>query len=513
MSALDPAQRSHLARLVGWWPMLSDLCFSDLVVYLPLQLDAEGGSVEGYVMVEHVRPSTSQTIYPTVLVGEVRTAEQRPLVAQAFDEGAVVEGLIDSAWLGEQIGVRAIPVRHRGQVIAVVTRESVSTRRATGELELTYADLFDRLGAMIAAGELPFDHEDDRVPGGPRVGDGVLVLDARRLVTYASPNAVSALSRSGYDGTVLGRRFEELGIRGDGPDPMALRRPVSYEVDTAADTVVSVRVIPLLEERRPTGALVLVRDVTDLRRRDRLLVSKDATIREIHHRVKNNLQTISSLLRIQGRRLVEPSAREAIEESVRRIRSIALVHEILSRDPGEDVPFVEILRPLLRMVEEALVSPDHPVRFTVTGDPGLVSSPTATSLAVVLNELLQNAVEHAYPAADGTPDGVGGDGVGGTVHLDLHNDGTRLAVEIVDDGVGLPEGFSLDGSSSLGLSIVQTLVTTELGGSIEVSSLGGPGARRGTRIVISVPLEPGGSTPETALDATQPPAAPGAGVT
>ena len=79
-----------------------------------------------------------------------------------------------------------------------------------------------------------------------------------------------------------------------------------------------------------TGAVVLLRDVSDLRRRDRLLVSKDATIREIHHRVKNNLQTISSLLRLHGRRLESHEARAALEESVRRIRSIALVHETLS---------------------------------------------------------------------------------------------------------------------------------------------------------------------------------------
>jgi len=248
-----------------------------------------------------------------------------------------------------------------------------------------------------------------------------------------------------------------------------------------------------------------VRDVTDLRRRDRLLVSQDATIREIHHRVKNNLQTISSLLRIQGRRLVEPSAREAIEESVRRIRSIALVHEILSRDPGEDVAFVEILRPLLRMVEEGLVSPDHAVRFTVSGDPGLVSSPTATSLAVVLSELLQNAVEHAYPSEIASGGAAPIDG-GGTVHLDLHNDGRRLTVVISDDGVGMPEDFTLVGSASLGLSIVQTLVTTELDGTIEVSSGGGEGSRRGTRFTLSVPVERTEAAADLGPDATQPPA-------
>ena len=78
-----------------------------------------------------------------------------------------------------------------------------------------------------------------------------------------------------------------------------------------------------------------MRDVSELRRRDRLLLSKDATIREIHHRVKNNLQTIASLLRLQGRRLASVEAKQAIDESVRRIRSIALVHETLAYEAGQ----------------------------------------------------------------------------------------------------------------------------------------------------------------------------------
>src|SRR5690606_23126034 len=151
------------------------------------------------------------------------------------------------------------------------------------------------------------------------------------------------------------------------------------------------------ERRRVDGAVVLMRDVSEIRSRDRLLVSKDATIREIHHRVKNNLQTISSLLRLQGRRLTEPTAKAAIEESVRRIRSIALVHETLSREDGDEVELGEIVRPLVRMVEEGLTSPERPIQFSISGDAGKSPSPAATSLAVVLTELLQNIVAHAYP--------------------------------------------------------------------------------------------------------------------
>ena len=116
-----------------------------------------------------------------------------------------------------------------------------------------------------------------------------------------------------------------------------------------------VRCLPLVRDHKVSGGVVLVRDISELRRRDRLLLSKDATIREIHHRVKNNLQTISSLLRLQARRLDSPEAKAAVEESVRRIRSIALVHEILSREAGDDDrPSTRSSARSPRMVEEGL---------------------------------------------------------------------------------------------------------------------------------------------------------------
>ena len=231
-----------------------------------------------------------------------------------------------------------------------------------------------------------------------------------------------------------------------------------------------------------------MRDVTDLRKRDRLLISKDATIREIHHRVKNNLQTISSLLRLQARRLENPEAKAAVSESVRRIRTIALVHESLSREPGDDVTFIEIVRPLLRLAEESLQSPDRPVQFSLVGDGGRIPARVATPLSVVLTELLQNAVDHGFPEGSG----------GGRVVVSLDNDLERLQIEVVDDGRGLEPGFDIDAATGLGLSIVRTLVTTELNGQISMRpaaaedlravDLGEHGGDHGTVVRLVVPL-------------------------
>jgi two-component system, sensor histidine kinase PdtaS len=474
---LGAPEVEHLQRLVREWNLLADLCFSDLLLW------ARALDDDRFVILGHIRPTTGQTIYRHDRTGEEGTAEQRPLVARCFARGEVVEGLVVTDVQSEELNVLAVPVRHEGRQVAVLTRESTLTMgRQQGELEVTYVSVFLRLATMLAAGEFPFASEEGDVDEVPRIGDGVLVLDADGRILFTSPNALSALMRLGVPGQTDGLRLRDLGlddgaVRCVGKDLL----PMAHELEAGPDTTVVVRCLPLLDHGQLTGMLCMTRDVSELRRRDRLLVSKDATIREIHHRVKNNLQTISSLLRLQGRRLGSPEAKAAVEESVRRIRSIALVHETLSREGGDDVPFVEIVRPLVRMVEEGYSSPDRPLHFKVRGDAGTLLATTATSLAVVLTELLQNVVDHAYPVAD--------DVVPGEAVVVLDNDGERLRVQVCDDGVGVPEGFDPAAGSGLGLQIVRALVENELGGQITLRRAG-DAARSGTVAEVTCPLRP-----------------------
>jgi two-component sensor histidine kinase len=334
---------------------------------------------------------------------------------------------------------------------------------------------------MVSEGAFPFADEEVVSTGGPRVGDGVFVLDGDGRISFASPNAVSALRRLGITRRIQGEHLAGLGAETSATYRAFFNsRPTVEEVERNGATIV-LRCLPLIGDDRVLGAVVLVRDVTEVRLRDRELVSKDATIKEIHHRVKNNLQTISSLLRLQGRRLSEPSAKAAIDESVRRIRSIALVHETLSRSSGDDVDFGEVVRPLVRTVEEGLTSPESGVDFVLVGDGGRLPSPEATSLAVVTTELLQNAMDHAYPA--GTLEGS----ERGRVEVRLRRRPAELELVVVDDGVGPGEQLDPATSDSLGLTIVRGLVD-ELQGAITFAEAGGPPGRRGTRVCVVVPV-------------------------
>ena len=481
-TSLTRDEINHLKQLVSEWGLLADLCFADLLLYVP-STDSE------WLIVAQVRPATGQTIYLTDYVG-VPADNERPLLAAAFETGEIREGEIAVDQLPEPARMLAIPVRCGGRPIAVLSREwSSRTGRQLGELERTYLGIFQRFAAMIAEGSFPFHGLVGDSSAAPRVGDGVMVLDEEARVRYASPNAVSALHRVGISANAVGMRLAELGFN-DSPVRLAYedRMPVIEEFEQTPSVTLLSRCMPILAGGEVTGGVLLLRDVTEVRKRDKLLLSKDATIREIHHRVKNNLQTISSLLRLQGRRLESPEAKAAVAESVRRIRTIALVHETLSREPGDDVAFLEIVRPLLRLAEEGLQSPDRPVRFTVQGDGGRLPSTIATPLSVVLTELLQNAVDHGFPEGSS----------GGDVVVQLNPTEDHLNIRVINDGRGLDSRFELNKATGLGLSIVRTLVTTELAGSITMrmgmpedfaaAGLGDQPKGAGTVVDLTVPI-------------------------
>jgi two-component system, sensor histidine kinase PdtaS len=483
-TGLDLAARAHLERLMASWSLLSDFSFSDLVLYVPVDEYslAEGTVVARsatsepptpvvvglhFVVLGQIRPTTSQTLFDLDLVGQIVAAREVPLVTECWQR-AERTGVERSDRLAQY---QCLPVRWNGEVIAVLltARQSNSGRRA-GALERSYMRLFEQLAAMVIAGRYPFVVDDAPTEEAPRVGDGVIVLDADRRISFASPNAVSALHRMGIVTAIVGARLSDLGVDTTAVDvAFDDHAPGVDELERRPDVVVVFRTIPLLSDETVTGAVVLLRDVTDVRRRDRLLLSKDAAIREVHHRVKNNLQTISSLLRLQSRRLEHDSARVALLEAERRIQAIALVHEILARDPGEQVPFAEIVPSLVRLALESNVSQSE-IAVEVQGDAGDLIADVATPLAVVIAELLQNAVEHGFVGK-----------AGAAVELRFADLGADLEVVVSDNGVGFPDDFDLEHTTSLGLAIVRDLVRSQLEGSITLSN------DNGARVRLVVP--------------------------
>ena len=460
---LTEADLAWLGLLQADWQIIADLSFADLVLWLP---DRAG---TGYWAAGQMRPTTGPTALVDDVVGTFVATGRRPLLDRALAQGRIARDG-DPEWRDDvPVRVEAIPVRRGTRVIALVARNTnLHGVRTPSRLELSYLQTASELTQMIASGSFPYAGQRSDHADSPRVGDGFILLDAAGRVSYASPNALSVYRKLGLSTDLADQDLAEVtrslvpaSMRPDEETISAVlgaKMPRDCEVGNDEATVI-VRAIPLRPTGPLTGGLILLRDVTDLRSRDRELVTKDATIREIHHRVKNNLQTVAALLRLQARRIGSVSGREALEEAVRRVGAIAVVHEILSQSFTEDVEFDTVADQLLGLVSE-VGAHEGSVALRRTGSFGTLRSEAATPLAMVLTEVLQNAMEHGFPGGRaGTVEVIAASGAG-------TRDGD-LVVQVRDDGIGLPEQFDAEQSTSLGLSIVRTLVA-ELGGTMTI---------------------------------------------
>jgi two-component system, sensor histidine kinase PdtaS len=459
----------HLHAVVGEWQLLADLSFADYLMWVRRD-DRK------LVCVAQCRPNTAPTVLLTDAVGTIATPEEWPLVTAAFDSGAIG---------GARIDIETGPVCHGGRVVAVLTHQTaLALRHKSSPLEIAYLDCANELLQMLSEGTFPNVGDVAMSRSSPRVGDGFIRLDVNGRVVFASPNALSAYHRMGLTSELEGHNlvgvtrplisdpFEAHELAEHVRDSLAGGSSMRMEVD-AGGAAVLLRTLPLVVHGKAVGAAVLIRDVTEIKRRDRALLSKDATIREIHHRVKNNLQTVAALLRLQARRTNNSEGREALIESVRRVSSIAQVHEALSISVDEEVNLDEVVDRILPIMGDVATVDSH-VKVSREGALGVLDADRATALILVVTELVQNAIEHAFdPAAQH-----------GRVTIRAERSARWLDVVVHDDGRGLPDGFSLEKSDRLGLQIVRTLVSAELDGSLGMHDA----AEGGTDVVLRVPI-------------------------
>ncbi|WP_345069433.1 sensor histidine kinase [Leifsonia kafniensis] len=470
-----------LHMLVADGQLIADLAFADIVVWVP----TDAGS---FVAVAHMRPSSAATLFYRDFVGQNIKGEWRKQVTECFETAKIVDTTAPDWYEETPTRVRAIPVMRRlstsgAQVtdapVAVLTRHTnLSEARTPSRQELTFNDCANDLFVMIASGDFP----DLGAPTGPRRGaprasDGLIRLGVDGVTTFASPNALSAFNRIGFADELEGESLAEVTTRlltgnavVDESLPLVVTGRAPWRTDIEARGVtVSLRAIPVRNRGERIGAIVLCRDVTELRHQERELITKDATIREIHHRVKNNLQTVASLLRIQARRTHSEEAREALAQAMRRVAAIAVVHDTLSEGLSQSVDFDAVFDRVLLLIAEVASAHNTTAHPKKSGSFGILPSAYATPLALALTELVTNAVEHGLAGREGE------------VSIEAERNEETLTVRVRDNGSGLPEGKV---GSGLGTQIVRTLIQGELSGTIDWHTMMGSG----TEVTIEIPL-------------------------
>ena len=474
-TTLAPDDIEWLRDLVREGQLVADLSFADMALWLET-------TNEEFVCTALFRPGNSNTIFYRDIVGTAPSESWSNLLTECLRRGTIIEA-DQPIWIEETANsVRAIPVRRRGSAepIAVLTRHSLMADLSANRQALTFIEAAEQIYSMIAEGDFPDAALKDAPRLGlPRASDGFIRLDRDGIVTYASPNALSAFNRLGYQSSIEGislavaaRQVSNEGdVAADESLAMIIAGKVPWRADFRAQNIVlAVRSIPLTQAGERIGSVVLIREVTEIRRQERELVSKNATIREIHHRVKNNLQTVASLLRIQSRRTKSDEVKDALSQAMRRVEAIAVVHDALASGLAQTVNFDEVAARVAPLAAEVAGTSGATIRPSIEGEFGELPSEFATPLAVVLTELITNAVEHGLK-----------DVADGEVHVIATRGDSTLRVAIADNGPGFEPGSVGQG---LGTQIIRTLVENELSATIEWTR----GAKGGTVVVIDIPL-------------------------
>jgi two-component sensor histidine kinase len=430
-TALLPEELAHLGELVAQWQLLADLSFADLTLWVPLRSDPRSWPI-GHLAIAHIRPTTAATVFSDDPIGSEITWGSRLRIDQALSSNEIIRDNQEERVGDHLVREEAIPVHFEGRVIAVISRmRNVETMRTPSKLELNYREMANQIHRMISQGTFPIVGDLHLTESAPRVGDGMIRLDPNGSITYASPNAASAFNRLGWQSELLhlnlGQTIDTLNrttrieASEEGWQVTLSGRHLRRREFENDDAIVDFLAIPLLEGKDRIGALILVHDVTELRRKERALLTKDATIREIHHRVKNNLQTVSALLRLQARRSDDPRAAAALHSEV----------DLSLRGAGLS-----------------------PIDYRREGKFGELPAEIATPLALILTELIHNAIEHGLRDS------------GSTLTISATRSeasaGRELTVVVADDGSGVENPSSISESGNLGLQIVRTLTQNEL---------------------------------------------------
>jgi len=469
---LTEADIAFLHIVEAGLPITADVSRADVLLCTLLDDDQA-------LIARHIIPQSTPSLYRRNVTGRILNPDEQPRIFRTLRNGNNSRGQREVLSSGAPIIQHVFPIQvdDKRTIGAVAFEINMVAHERHRRRHQSFRQAVRWLQDMCLSGELV------ETAGLGRFGqyDGVYLVDHERNVVYMNG--------------IAGNLFRSIGILSDiRAQPLIKLEPIDSEVveqafhshkpakvrHESSDGRIWVRkVIPLtaplatwqswqnywpwssVSSREHNGeadaVLVLIRNATEAVQKQRELNVKSAMIQEVHHRVKNNLQTIAAMLRIQARRSETNEARQALMDAVNRILSMSVIHEFLSQDEHRPINIRDVCQRVASQAVQVAASPDQVVEVRVTGPSIRLPAGQATPTAMVINELVLNALEH----------GVGKQRKGSII-IDLTDLGDAVRITVEDDGRGVAEDFDITDSNSLGLQIVHTLVTDDLKGKLEI---------------------------------------------
>ena len=475
--------------------IVADLSRADILLY-------GRKSEEEAIVLAHARPHSLAHVYLRSRTGVVIDANRRPEVLRALAYGApqgekrstIAEGapVVRQTWpIYYPHPFAATDSDQQGQPRVVATLVIVTNLIEFERNRLrskVFRKALKKLQAMLLYGQV--HGAEELTPFGEQ--DGIIFTNSEGIIQYASGIAANLYRRLGYRETLVGRPLAALETEGEEirREAVSQNRCVERETEESgriwihkALPLVSYsplhwlrlhgfRFLPVADKRY--GVILLLDDITEIRRQSEEMRVKNAMIQEVHHRVKNNLQTIAGLLRMQSRRVKSEEARQALDEALSRILSVAVIHEFLSSASSNIINIKEVSQRIITQFQQGIINPEQDIRLELTGESIYLPARQATACSLIINELLQNSIEHGFAQKQA-----------GFVRLNLEDSGDEVIINVIDNGDGLPPDFQMGTADSLGLQIIKILVESDLKGQIHLAN--GSSEGEGLSVTIKFP--------------------------
>ncbi|WP_018756957.1 sensor histidine kinase [Paenibacillus terrigena] len=472
---LRPEDIQILGTLAAQLPMMADLSQADLFI------DCLSRDRESAIVVAEAKPTTASSLYLGSVIGQFAYAQHEPAVMYCLLSGKPVTGSRAISQEQKEMQQNVVPIQNQqGQPIGVLILERDITHEVQQEMNVAFLkEKTEQLGKTL----LHLALQEDRTTG--LMHEGMILFDAERHVTYSNRSAEAWLMRLGMT--------EELEVRRWLTSLLPKERNVlqnqmlTHEV-VSGTYALEVKSMLLYEEGHPVGGLLLIRDLSELKEREKELVLKSAFIQEMHHRVKNNLQTVAGLLRLQVRRTQHEEVKQTYRDMIQRMNSIALIHDILAYKGLDQINLYEVIHRLCPMVIHSLTDPDQNIRCDLPAMLTLWIEPEqATTLALIVTELIQNSIKHGFgDAMNQEP----------IITITLHQSADMVTMALIDNGAGIhmpnrETSVSARGGSHFGLNMVRTLAQGQLNGTFRFE-----GTEHGAVAELQFPLSNGGRESE-----------------
>ncbi|WP_338081065.1 sensor histidine kinase [Clostridium tetanomorphum] len=435
---------------------IADLAKADVFIDCPTRDTNEA------IVVAEAKPTTVPSMYTKTVVGQLALRDNEPAALRTLELGRTTINLKAVTQENANVTQKVAPIKNNeGRTIGVLILEQDITEHINNNRHMKMLkETTEQLTETIVS--LSNTNNEENITY--HLNDAIIIFNSNGIAVFSNPVANLLYKKLGYKDKIVGMNFENLVLDGRNFNNMVEDGDSIISEVTVGKLCLQIKYILTKPKNDRLKMLMIVRDITEVKEKEKELILKSVAIKEIHHRVKNNLQTIASLLRLQSRRIDNELTKDAFNESISRILSIAATHEILAQNGVDDVDIKEVILRIKENILRFFSISSRNIEVNVEGDSLNINSDKATSIALIVNEILQNSLEHAFV-----------DKNEGKINIQVEQGTNYCKLSIEDNGRGFDPKCT--NPENLGLNIVRSIVKDKLNGSLNIYS-----GNKGTKV-------------------------------